>query len=134
METSDSNESSKAISRWISLMPSSLQNCYELTEQLVQLSRIQPSQVTDEQSNEINELLEARQKLLGNLKKPSNNEEQQMVNRLLEDSRELNQNLVGIKKHIQSNIQNLKKKKVSNKQYLGYNTIGADSYFYDKKK
>lgn len=134
METSDSNESSKAISRWISLMPSSLQNCYELTEQLVQLSRIQPSQVTDEQYNEINELLEARQKLLGNLKKPSNNEEQQMVNRLLEDSRELNQNLVGIKKHIQSNIQNLKKKKVSNKQYLGYNTIGADSYFYDKKK
>ena len=115
-------------------MQSAILNCFKLTEQLVQLSRIQPSQVTDEQYNEINELLEERQKLLGDLQKPSNEEEKQMVNRLLEDSRELNQNLVGIKKHIQSNIQNLEKKKVSNKQYLGYNTIGADSYFYDKKK
>ena len=115
-------------------MQSTLQNFYELTEQLVQLSRIQPSRVTDEQYDEINELLEKRQQLMIDLQKPSNNEEQQMVNRLLEDSEELNRNLVGIKKHIQNNIQNLKKKKVSNKQYLGYNTIGADSYFYDKKK
>ena len=115
-------------------MQSAILNCFELTEQLVQLSRIQPSQVTDEQYNEINGLLEARQELLGDLQKPLKEEEQQLVHRILEDSDELNRNLASIKRSVQMNIQNLKKKKVSNQQYLGYNSIGADSYFYDKKK
>ena len=134
MEASDSNESSAAISRWFGLMGATLQNCYALTEKLVELSRIQPSQLSDEQYNEINELLEVRQNLFEDLQKPSSETEQQLVQRILEDSNELNQNLEKIKKFVQMNIQNLKKKKVSNQQYLGYNAIGADSYFYDKKK
>ncbi len=115
-------------------MGATLQNCYALTEKLVELSRIQPSRLSDEQYNEINELLEARQNLFEDLRKPSNEAEQQLVQRILEDSNELNRNLEKIKKSVQMNIQNLKKKKVSNQQYLGYNAIGADSYFYDKKK
>ncbi len=111
-----------------------LRDCRELTQQLVDLSRITPSQLTDEQHEEITVLLDKREQLLSNLQKPVTKEEKQAATTIVEQSNEINCKLVEIKKHIQMKIRDLKKQQQSNKQYLGYNMAGVDSYFYDKKR
>jgi len=115
-------------------MQQTLRDCQELTQQLVELSRINPSQLSDEQHEEITVLLNKRELLLQNLQKPITEEEKKAAATIVEQSNEINRNLVEIKKHIQMKIKNLKQQQQSNKQYLGYNMAGVDSYFYDKKR
>lgn len=115
-------------------MQRSLRECQLLTQQLVELSRIAPSELTDEQHVEITDLLNERERLLPNLQKPVNEEEKQAAALIVEQSNEISRHLIEIKKHIQTKIKDLKKKEQSNKQYLGYNMAAADGYFYDKKR
>ena len=111
-----------------------LRECQQLTHQLLDLTRINPSQLSDEQHEEITMLLDKREQLLPNLQKPVTEEEKQVAAMIVEQSNEINRNLIEIKKHIQTKIKELKKQQQSNKQYLGYNMAGVDSYFYDKKR
>ena len=134
MEAGYSTESSKTIPGWIGLMQQSLRECYQLTQQLVELSSISPEQLSEGQHEEITMLLNKREQLIPNLHKPATKEEKQAAAAIVEQSNELNRNLIEIKMHIQMKIKDLKKKQQSNKQYLGYNMAGANSYFYDKKR
>ena len=115
-------------------MQQTLKECQELTQQLVNLSRMEPSKLSDEQHEEITVLLDKREQLLANLQKPVTEEEKQVADTIVEQSNEINHNLIIIKKHIQTKIKDLKKQQQSNKQYLGYNMARVGSYFYDKKR
>lgn len=115
-------------------MQQTLRDFQLLTQQLVELSSITPSELTDEQHVEITDLLDEREQLLPNLQKPVTEEEKQAAALIVEQSNEISRNLIEIKKHIQMKIKDLKKKEQSNKQYLGYNMAAADGYFYDKKR
>ncbi|WP_019243074.1 MULTISPECIES: flagellar protein FliT [Bacillus] len=115
-------------------MQETLKNCYELTGQLLKLSRIKPNDISDEQYQEINDVLRKREHLFPALQKPSDTIEQEYASKILEFNKEIDRNLVEIKKQIQLKIRDLKKKEKSNNSYLGYGNAGASSYFYDKKQ
>lgn len=115
-------------------MHEALKSCGQLTEQLLCLSRINPQQISDEQYEEITTLLAKREQLFAVLQKPSTDEEKAYTRKIMQESEEMNRNFITIKRAIQMKIRDLKKKDQSTKSYLGYNTIGADSYFYDKRK
>lgn len=115
-------------------MHQTLKECQQLTQQLVELSRIVPSELSDEQHEQITILLDKREQLLPQLQKPETDEEKQAAATIVEQSDEISRNLTEIKKHIQIKIKDLKKKQQSNKKYLGYNNSAVDGYFYDKRR
>lgn len=114
-------------------MHEAIKDCYKLTELLYHVSKVNPDRLSDNQYEEIQQLLEQREELLPLIKAPFTDTERQLGSKIVEWNSEIDCNIATIKQQLAIKIKNLKKKEQSAQKYNGYTNAGAGSYFLDKK-
>ncbi|WP_149156499.1 flagellar protein FliT [Bacillus sp. CH30_1T] len=136
METSHSTEPSEAAFRtwWTGVMNSVLL-CYTITKQLKEALE----QVTDVNREatieEVESLLEKRQSVLGTIKPPYTQDEQELGKQMIAWNRQIDRQLAQLRLEIKRDMNGLTKKKTSVQKYSNpYESLQYDGMFYDKKK
>ncbi|WP_042350829.1 hypothetical protein [Bacillus massiliigorillae] len=114
-------------------MRDSIKSCFEITEQLRQITQLPKDQLQDEQYHEITKCLADREELLQDIVPPFTDEEKQVGKQIVQLNQVIDKRLVEMKKDIAIKIKNLKKKEQSSQSYLGYSQAAPSSYFLDKK-
>ncbi|MGG1630246.1 flagellar protein FliT [Rossellomorea sp. NRS-1567] len=114
---------------------SSVLLCYTITKQLKEALE----QVTDENREstieEVESLLEKRQSLLGNIKPPYTQEEQELGKQMIAWNGLIDRQLAQLRLQIKRDMNGLTKKKTSVQKYSNpYESLQYDGMFYDKKK
>ncbi|MGD6958955.1 flagellar protein FliT [Rossellomorea aquimaris] len=136
METSHSTEPPEAACRtgWTGVMSSVLLS-YTITKQLKEALE----QVTDVNREatieEVESLLEKRQSVLGTIKPPYTQDEQELGKQMIAWNRQIDRQLAQLRLEIKRDMNGLTKKKTSVQKYSNpYESLQYDGMFYDKKK
>lgn len=114
---------------------SSVLLCYTITKQLKQALE----QVNDENREstieEVEALLEKRQSVLGTIKPPYSQEEQELGKQMIAWNGQIDRQLAQLRLQIKRDMNGLTKKKTSVQKYSNpYESLQYDGMFYDKKK
>lgn len=138
METSYSNESSKTTWTRRAGLVSSVIEIHRITEKLLNIVEkpVDPDQREDV-IKQITSLLEERQQFIDRRSEKSKNEkEKQLGEQIVKWNKTIIEKLNELKSQVQQDMVNLKKTKVSTKQYSNpYQDVSvSDGMFYDKRK
>jgi flagellar protein FliT len=114
---------------------SSVLFCYTITKQLKEALE----QVDDEKREvtieEVESLLEKRQSVLGTIKPPYTQEEQELGKQMIAWNQQIDRQLAQLRLEIKRDMNGLTKKKTSVQKYSNpYESLQYDGMFYDKKK
>jgi flagellar protein FliT len=114
---------------------SSVLLCYTITKQLKEALE----QVTDENREstieEVESLLEKRQSVLGTIKPPYTQDEQELGKQMIAWNQQIDRQLSQLRLEIKRDMNGLTKKKTSVQKYSNpYESLQYDGMFYDKKK
>jgi len=137
METSYSNESSKTTWTRRAGLVSSVIEIHRITEKLLNLVEKPVDQDHREDViKQITSLLEERQQFIDRSEKPKNEKEKQLGEQISKWNKTIIEKLNELKSQVQQDMVNLKKTKVSTKQYSNpYQDVSvSDGMFYDKRK
>ncbi|KAA0563077.1 flagellar protein FliT [Bacillus sp. CH30_1T] len=109
--------------------------CYTITKQLKEALE----QVTDVNREatieEVESLLEKRQSVLGTIKPPYTQDEQELGKQMIAWNRQIDRQLAQLRLEIKRDMNGLTKKKTSVQKYSNpYESLQYDGMFYDKKK
>ena len=114
---------------------SRVQECYDLTEKLARLVKSPFEKPRDEVITEVEELLEERQKVMGEMKGPYSEEEKELGRQIVQWNTEIEKGMTNIRTDIKRTINSVSKKKTTAKKYTNpYESLQYDGMFYDKKK
>lgn len=136
MEGSYSTESStSARSRWTNLV-NPVNSLYRITKELHGiLSEPVPQEKRDEVIEKITGLLDEREQLISKVKPPFTEEEGKFGAEIVQMNVFIDSKLVCLKKEIELDIANQKKRKVTTTKYVNpYQSAPSDGMFFDKKK
>lgn len=112
-----------------------VKECYEITQDLLQVVQSVTTENRDEVIKEIDGLLEKREVLLSSIQPPFSSEEKQLGQEMVAMNREIDAKLALIRSHIKRDINGLNKKKTSMNKYTNpYESVNFDGMFYDKRK
>ena len=114
-------------------MRESLENCYSITRELFEKSKISDN-YSDEQYNELVMLLSKREELLTTLNPPFTESERLLGIEIVELNKNVVKQMNSIKNQIAKKIKSLNKREKYIDNYTGYNGPSAYGYFYDKKR
>ncbi|RBP00060.1 flagellar protein FliT [Rossellomorea aquimaris] len=114
---------------------SSVLLCYTITKQLKEALE----QVNDENREttieEVESLLEKRQSVLGTIKPPYTQDEQELGKQMIAWNGQIDRQLAQLRLEIKRDMNGLTKKKTSAQKYSNpYESLQYDGMFYDKKK
>lgn len=116
---------------------SSIQDVYQITEQLVQLVENPiPKDNRDDFIEKITLLLSEREYVMAGVEKPVTGKEKELANKINSWNETIIENFKMIQKQIQQDMMQLKKTKTSNNQYTNpYQQLSvSDGMYYDKRK
>lgn len=136
MAASDPNKSpASAWSRWTNLVNPVI-SLYRITKELYRiLSESVQQEKRDEVIEEITGLLDEREKLILKVMAPFTDEERKLGTEIVQMNKLIDFKLESIKKEIQLDIANQKKRKVTTTKYVNpYQSSPSDGMFFDKKK
>ncbi|WP_078431742.1 hypothetical protein [Metabacillus halosaccharovorans] len=116
---------------------SSVIEIHRITEKLLNLVEkpVDPDHREDV-IKQITSLLEERQQFIDRSEKPKNEKEKQLGEQISKWNKTIIEKLIELKSQVQQDMVNLKKTKVSTKQYSNpYQDVSvSDGMFYDKRK
>src|SRR5690606_3259969 len=136
METSDSTKSpAPSWPGWAHLV-NPVVRLYRITKELQGiLSEPVNQEARDEVIEKITGLLDEREELISSVKPPFTEEERTLGAKIVQMNQFIDGKLDVIKKEIQQDIANQKKRKASTTKYINpYQSAPADGMFFDKKK
>lgn len=112
-----------------------IQECYSLTKELMDYLGESKEIERDDLIKKVEQFLDQRELLVQSIKPPFTKEDQLLGDRLILLSKQLDVQLINIKKDIQKDINGMNKKKKSMNQYTNpYANLQSDGFFYDKRK
>ncbi|MFB6468946.1 flagellar protein FliT [Cytobacillus sp. Hz8] len=114
-----------------------VQQFYQYTSELIEIleKSVQPEE-RDGRIERVQQLLNLRETTMREIKKPLNQEDQAMMQKIFALNQKLSNLLEKQKRQIQLDIKGLKQKKVSTNKYVNpYQKLSAsDGMFYDRRK
>lgn len=136
METSDSTKSSAPTWPGWAHLVNPVVRLYRITKELQGiLSEPVNQEARDEVIEKITGLLDEREELISSVKPPFTEEEHKLGAEIVRMNQFIDGKLDVIKKEIQQDIANQKKRKASTTKYINpYQSAPADGMFFDKKK
>jgi flagellar protein FliT len=134
METSNSNQPTKAIRpRWSGLV-NKVQPIYDYTVKFLDLLENKPDMDRNEKIQLINHFLEKREKSISTLSAPYNDQEMKLGQKLVDLNQKIDHLLNQEKLLIQKDINGLNAKKIFNQKYSNpYEGFSTGGVFYDKR-
>jgi flagellar protein FliT len=134
METSNSNQPTKAIRpRWSGLV-NKVQAVYDCTVELLDLLEKKSEMDRNEKIQLINDFLEKREKAISTFSAPYNDQERKLGQKLVDLNKKIDHLLNQEKLLIQKDINGLNAKKISNQKYSNpYEGFSTGGVFYDKR-
>ncbi|WRP06156.1 flagellar protein FliT [Rossellomorea aquimaris] len=114
---------------------SSVLLCYTITKQLKEALEKVNDENREATIEEVETLLEKRQSVLGTVKPPYTQDEQELGKQMIAWNQQIDRQLAQLRLEIKRDMNGLTKKKTSVLKYSNpYESLQYDGMFYDKKK